>query len=424
LNEAQARAKLVESIESGSTPLEALPEAIQSNTIVQLRGRAADASREEAQLAQVVGPNHPALQQARAQVRDVQAAIKNEAKLIAQSVRNAAISERINVQNLQARFDSLKALAQDNEKAMVPLRELERKAESNRVVYETYLAKAKAASEQQVINNTNIRLVSRAVPPGRKSWPPTIPVLAGALFGGLFFGIVLALLRDALGRMGRPPTPRARRGRAKEPLQQVAEIPARGRREQLSRLEAELLAAPADHSILLVRASGDEALDLVALELALAVEKSGQKVVVVDADLRTHVVSSQLGFEQRPGVRDILAGGASIREAAHALGRTGITIIPVGTAALPPPSQQIRRALSAALGQAQAFGRVIIDGGELGTTPSEFGLYAMADEVVFLKAVHGDKMLDVSVLVDDLLRDCQIKAKAVFIDPASHALTA
>ncbi len=98
---------------------------------------------------------------------------------------------------------------------------------------------------------------------------------------------------------------------------------ARGRRQQLSRLRAELLAAPANHSILLVRASGDEALDLVALELALAVEKSGQKVVVVDADLTARVLSSQLGFDQLPGVRDILAGGASIREVAHALGRTG-----------------------------------------------------------------------------------------------------
>lgn len=440
LNEAQARAKLVESIESGSTPLEALPEAIQSNTIVQLRGRAADASREEAQLAQVVGPNHPALQQARAQVRDVQAAIKNEAKLIAQSVRNAAITERINVQNLQARFDSLKALAQDNEKAMVPLRELERKAESNRVVYETYLARAKAASEQQVINNTNIRLVSRAVPPDRKSWPPTIPVMAGALVGGLFIGIVLALLRDALGRMVRPtapkarreiaskakraPAPKVRRERAEQLLQQVAPIPARGRREQLLRLRADLLAAPAHHSILLVRASGDEALDLVALELALAVEKSGQKVVVVDADLTAHVVSSQLGFDRLPGVRDILAGEASIHEAAHALGRTDITIVPVGTAALPPPNQQMRSALAAALDQAQAFGRVIIDGGELGSALSDFGLYAMADEVVFLKAVQGDEMFDASGLVDDLLHHCQIKAKAVFIDPASHALSA
>ena len=83
----------------------------------------------------------------------------------------------------------------------------------------------------------------------------------------------------------------------------------------------------------------------------------------------------------------------------------------------------MRSILSIALHQAREFGRVIIDGGELGTTPSEFGLYAMADEVIFLETVHGDQASDVSVLVD-LLRHRQIKARAVFIDPTSHALAA
>ncbi len=43
--------------------------------------------------------------------------------------------------------------------------------------------------------------------------------------------------------------------------------------------------------------------------------------------------------------------------------------------ALPPPNQQMRSALLGSLDQAQAFGRVIIDGGILGTTPSELGLH-------------------------------------------------
>lgn len=291
-------------------------------------------------------------------------------------------------------------------------------------MYETYLAKAKAATEEQVINNTNIRLISPAILPDRRSWPPAIPVIAGALFGGLFFGIVLALLRGALEPfVGTSPEPGARNDGAEKPPPQVVEVPVSGRREQLSSLKAELLAAPANHSILLVRASNDQALDLVALELARAVDEFGQKVVVIDADLKAHIVSSRLRYNQRLGVRDILASEASIREAALGLGRTGIKVVPVGMAALTPPNQQMRSALSKAFHQAREFGRVIIDGGQLGTTPSEFGLYAMADEVVFLELVHDDRASDVSVLVD-LLRHRQIKAKAVFIDPTSHALAA
>lgn len=432
LSDAQARVKLIDSIVSGGARLEALPEAIQSGTIVQLRAKAADISREESQLAQINGPNHPALQAARAQVRDVQAAIKNEVNLIAQGVRNAATSEQSNVQNLQARFDSLKKLSQTNEKAIVPLRELERKAESNRAIYETFLAKAKTASEQQAIDTTNIRLISRASPPDRKSWPPTLLIMAVALFGGLTLGVAAALARDSFGARsqalaktgGLSPEPSPR------PVDTAVAVrpqdaPA-GRMiqpEQLSKLTAELLAAPAGYSMLLVRASADDALDLVALELARAMEDAGKKVIVIDADLIRHPVTSRLHFDQRLGVRDVVAGQCAINDIACQLGRTSISIVPVGLAGLPSPDDRMQHALSDALTTARDFDRVIIDGGELGKTSSTYGLYAQADEVIFLASTHDSKADDV-IVVADLLRHRQIKARVVFVDPAAKAIAA
>lgn len=426
LNEAQARVKFIDSIESGAAPLESLPEAVQSSTIVQLRARAADASRTEVQLARVLGPGHPDLQQAQAQVRDIQAAIKNEVKRIAQAVRNAAASERINVQSLQARFDSLKALTQTNEKAMVQLRELEMKANSDRVVYETYLGKAKAATEEQAINNTNIRLISQAILPDKPTWPPTIPLLGGALFGGLLLGAMLAFLRGMADRLvGTPAMPAAAPApaRAETSPPQAAIDSLTDRRGQLSHLGAELLAAPAGHSVLLVRTSNDDTLKLVALELARVVDEAGQPIVVIDADLKDHAVTSRLRFTSRLGVRDILAGRASIREAAHALGRTAIKIVPVGVAAPAPLNPQMRNAVTTALRQARMLGRVIIDAGELESIESELGLHAMVDEVIFLKTPHDDRSSDVSTLVESLRRH-QIKAREVFIVPVAQAMSA
>jgi succinoglycan biosynthesis transport protein ExoP len=425
LNEAEARVRLIDAIERGGAQLDALPEAIASGTIVQLRARAADISRDEALLAQINGPNHPALQAVRAQVRDVQISINNELKLIAQAVRNAATNERTNVQNLQANFDSLKALSQTNEKAIVPLRELERKAESNRAIYETFLAKAKTAGEQQAIDTTNIRLISRASPPEGKSWPPTIIMLSAALFGGLTLGVAMALARETLGAgPGSRQAPGAEHDDAENPARHgVARPAAIDRQKQLSRLSADLLAAPAGHAILLVRLPADESLALVALELARAVEEAGKKVIVIDADLMRHRVTSRLGFDRRLGVRDVLAGTSSIFEAAHGFGKTNIRIVPIGLAGLAQPDDRARRALSAALVQARDFDRVIVDGGELGTTSSEYGLYAMADEVIFLAPARSGKSDDVLVLVD-LLQHRQIKARAVFVEPDDAAVAA
>ncbi|ERF82711.1 chain-length determining protein [Bradyrhizobium viridifuturi] len=439
LSEAQARVKLIDAIVSGGAGLEALPEVVQSGTITQLRARAADIVRDEAQLAQINGPNHPALQAVRAQLRDVQTAIKDEVKRIAEAVRYVATSERTNVQELQARFDSLKALSQTNDKIIVPLRELERKADSDRAVYEMFLAKAKTAHEQQVVDTTNIRLISPASPPQRKSWPPTMIIMAAALFGGLTLGVAAALARDSLAARGRrlpkpnevppgpdevPPRPIGKRiDPSTSSLHSILRPAAASRQEQLSRLSAELLAAPAGRSILLVRTSEEESLSLIALELARAVAETEQKAIVIDADLMQHPVTSRLRFDQRPGIRDILAGTSSISDVACPLGKTNIKIVPVGLAAMVPPDDRILNTLSEALNEARDFDRVIIDGGELGSTSSEYGLYAMADEVIFL-ASTGDSRIDDVLVHADLLRHHRIKARTIFIERNAEALVA
>lgn len=426
LTDAQARVKLIEQIEAGGASLDALPEAVQSQTMAQLRAQAATASREEAQLAQINGPSHPLLQAARAQVRDAQAAIKSEVRLIAQAVRNAAASERTNVQNLQARFDTLKTLSQTNEKAIVPLRELERKADSDRTIYETFLAKAKTASEQQVIDTTNIRLISRASPPDRKSWPPTAIIMAAALFGGLFLGLVAALARESLAaRPERTPEPDVP-PQISPPVPPLAPAPTPAPtkpQSQMDRVTAELLAAPKGHSVLLVRASNDPALALVALELARAVEEAGLKTLVIDADLQHHSVTSRLSFDRRTGFRELLAHVASMVDAAHQLGRTNIHIVPAGTVGLREPDVQMREALSSALRDARRFDRVIIDGGELGSASSKYGLYAMVDEVILLETSRGTSNDDVQVIAD-LLQHRRIKARTVLLAPTPSAVAA
>ncbi|MFK5088493.1 hypothetical protein ACI4A4_28620, partial [Klebsiella pneumoniae] len=67
-------------------------------------------------------------------------------------------------------------------------------------------------------------------------------------------------------------------------LHSILRPAAASRQEQLSRLSAELLAAPAGRSILLVRTSEEESLSLIALELARAVAETEQKAIVIDAD--------------------------------------------------------------------------------------------------------------------------------------------
>ena len=76
------------------------------------------------------------------------------------------------------------------------LRELEREVEASRAVYQAFLTRARETGEQQSIDNTNARVISKATPPRDKSWPPRLLLLAVALVGGLGIGTGAGLMRE------------------------------------------------------------------------------------------------------------------------------------------------------------------------------------------------------------------------------------
>jgi hypothetical protein len=91
-------------------------------------------------------------------------------------------------------------------------------------------------------------------------------------------------------------------------------------------------------------------------------------------------------------------------------------IVPAGIEAFPPPAAAGREAIATAISQARDFDRVIIDGGELGGASSNYGLYAMVDEVVFIASSQNAPTDEASVLAD-ILRHNQVKARLLFVEP-------
>jgi uncharacterized protein involved in exopolysaccharide biosynthesis len=85
----------------------------------------------------------------------------------------------------------------DNEE-QVQLRDLQRDARAKAALYETHLARTQQIGERQQIDTSNVRVISRPLPPKARSWPPrTLILLGAAAFLGLFLGIAIALARGA-----------------------------------------------------------------------------------------------------------------------------------------------------------------------------------------------------------------------------------
>lgn len=174
--------------------------AISSDIVSKLRAQYADIAKNEADLSSKYGPRHPQVANVHAQLRDTQRLINEEIQRILQSTRHDYDVARSREASLQQSFNQLQGVSSSSGQAQVRLRELQREAEANRTLYESYLARYKESTAQESLEMPDSHVVTKATVPIAPSWPKTWIVLGLALMLGLGAGSVLAFLVDYLDR--------------------------------------------------------------------------------------------------------------------------------------------------------------------------------------------------------------------------------
>ncbi len=178
----------------------AVPEAVQSTAILQLRAQLADALRRRSALALQLGPRHPDLLSADQQVQTIQHLLDQELRRVAQAAKNQYGRSKESVRSIQQGVDSLSQSTLNNSLAVAQLRELEQEAEAARVLFTSFLSRSRELSEQTQIYTSNVRQISTALPAPTSSGLPTSVVLTISLIGGLVLGTLLAFLLEAKDR--------------------------------------------------------------------------------------------------------------------------------------------------------------------------------------------------------------------------------
>jgi polysaccharide biosynthesis transport protein len=190
--------------------------AISSDIVSKLRAQYADIAKNEADLSSKYGPRHPLVANVHAQLRDTQRLINEEIQRILQSARRDYDVARSREASLQQSFDQLQGVSSSSGQAQVRLRELQREAEANRTLYESYLARYKETTAQESLEMPDSHVVTKASIPIAPSWPKTWLVLGLALTLGLGMGCVLAFLADYLDQ----------RVKTLEQAEQISGVPA------------------------------------------------------------------------------------------------------------------------------------------------------------------------------------------------------
>ena len=194
--ERRARYDDVRRLQRGSAEPDAIAEAIESPTITALRSQYAEAKQAEANKSAILGPRHPQVIAAAAQVAQSRRRIDEELSRIAETALSEYNRARANEEEIEHSVDALKGDVSRTNQQMVRLRELESEAESDRAVHTAFLNRAKEVGEQQDLNDTNSRIITRAAPPTAKSSPPRLLIIAGSFLLGLIGGSMIGLVRE------------------------------------------------------------------------------------------------------------------------------------------------------------------------------------------------------------------------------------
>lgn len=281
----------------------------------ELQGKFSDTSSQ-------LGSKHPRIIQMQAELANLNNKIKVEIEKIAAASKNDLEIANSRVAALSSSLESYKARAGNNRKDEVELRALQREADANKALYETFLSRFKETTSTQGIEESNSRVISKADTPLTASFPKKNLLLTVTLAVGLFFSIALVFLLEALNPGLRTPeqvehylkVPTLGIVPSTEgkivPHDYILEKPHSISGEAVNSIRVSLALLNPDKnvkSILITSALPAEGKSTLALMIARMSAQAGQKVVLIDTDLRRPAIEKMLALpKHQPGLTDVL----------------------------------------------------------------------------------------------------------------------
>ncbi|MGB1548247.1 MAG: GumC family protein, partial [Alphaproteobacteria bacterium] len=196
--EAEARLKQVESLVRSPGGVESAAEVLASPLIQRLREQEAEIQRKAAELASEYGVRHPRMINIRAEIEDLQAKIRGEVNKIVEGLRNEVGVALARESALSSNLNKLKVEAAELNSAEVRLRILEREANANRTLFDTFLGRLKETAGQEEIQQPDARIISHADVPNTPSSPKIKLIFMVALASSIFMGIGVAFITERL----------------------------------------------------------------------------------------------------------------------------------------------------------------------------------------------------------------------------------
>lgn len=368
------------------------------------------------------GGSHPEVAAAEARVKTAKTALFAEIRNVQRSVERELATVKKEEAGLSKLFESSKRRALELNLLEVDYNRLKRSRDNNEKLYSMVLERTKESDLAGMARVNNIRVIERAEASGA-AIRPRVPLNIGVgAFLGVALGIAAALGRALLDRTVKTPDDveqdlgavflgllpekgsksaygspygrrRKQRAQAASSDLEVHEHPASGFSEAARAVRTNLLFMAPDkpyRTLLVTSPAPSEGKTTVAVSVAIAMAQAGQRVALLDCDLRRPRVHRVFKTSYDVGVTTAMIEPGPVERFAQATDVPNLSIIPAGP--IPPNPAELFHSekFAAFLRQVTAaYDRVVIDSPPVVTVTDATVLSTLVDGVVLVVRAYS-----------------------------------
>lgn len=336
----------IRAVQTDRTALDTVPAILMNTFIQQLKAQMSDLQRTQAQMADKLGPRHPEMVKLQSAVESTEARIGAEVQKVVQALRQDYEAALSNERALMASLEQQRVDALELNRASIQYGVLSRDTSTNRLMFDTLLQRAKETDIAGELRTSNVRVVDRAEPPRSQSSPNFRNNMLIGLLGGLFLGVGLAFFFEYMdNRIKTPEELKTQLGLAylgmipsidtkhlEGPPLVTAGVPAHFG-ESIRGIRTNVLFSSADGGAKLIAITSTapgEGKTVVAANLAISLAAAGQRVLLIDGDMRRPKVHEFFRFNLEPGLSNVLVGNGKASEGVRKTQTPNLWAMPAG----------------------------------------------------------------------------------------------